>query len=63
MAPAGGAQRYDFPDIQDLERFKPAYRASFDLAASEISDVQGVIEEAVIAFRLNVEVSAAVAAN
>ena len=54
---------YEFLDIQELERFKITYRASFDLAAIEITDVESVIEEAVTAFRLNVEVSEAVAAQ
>ena len=56
---------YDFPDfldIQELERFTLEYRTGFDRAASEISDIQSVIEEAVIAFRLNVDLSEAVVA-
>lgn len=54
---------YDFPDIQDLERFKAEYRAGFDQAANETREVTRVIEEAVTAFRMNVAVSEAVAAK
>lgn len=51
---------YAFPDIQALERFKSAYRAGFDHAGREISDHPSVISEAVLAFQLNIAVSAAV---
>lgn len=52
---------YDFPEIQDLERYKLVYRAGFDQAADEIEDVGSVIEEAVTAFCMNVALSEAVA--
>jgi heme oxygenase len=53
---------YDFPDIPDPEGFKAGYRAALDRAALEIVDVDGVVEEAAAAFRLNIEVSEAVLA-
>lgn len=51
-----------FPDIADLSAFKGAYRDALDRAAIEISDIYGVIDEAEIAFRLNIDVSVAVKA-
>jgi len=52
-----------FPDIHDLQHLKVAYRAGFDQAAGDISDLRSVIEEALTAFRLNVELSESVAAQ
>ncbi len=51
---------YDFPAIADAEGFKAAYRQSLDRAALGIEDREAVIEEAAIAFELNIEVSLAV---
>ena len=54
---------YRFPDIADLEGFKAAYRGDLDRAALEIADLAAVIEEAAVAFGLNIEVSEAVQAE
>lgn len=51
---------HDFPEIADLQSFKISYRQSFDRAALEIVDVEGVVDEAAVAFRLNIEVSKAI---
>lgn len=53
---------HEFPDIADLEGFKLAYRDAIDRAATGTIDVEGVIEEAGVAFRLNLDVSEAVCA-
>jgi len=52
---------YDFPEIPDTDAFKTAYRKAIDEAAAHIADVEAVIEEAFIAFKLNIELSEAVA--
>lgn len=52
---------YDFPDITDTDAFKALYRKSIDDAAGQIADAASVIEEAFIAFQLNIELSEAVA--
>jgi heme oxygenase len=51
---------YDFPDIADLELFKHAYRHALNCAATEISDLDVVVNEAMTAFELNVAVSESV---
>lgn len=51
---------HDFPEIADLQGFKTDYRQAFDRAALEIVDVGSVVDEAAIAFRLNIEVSKAI---
>jgi len=51
---------YDFPAIADAEAFKAGYRAALDQAALEIEDCAGVVEEAALAFELNIAVSMAV---
>jgi heme oxygenase (biliverdin-producing, ferredoxin) len=51
---------YDFPQIADVEAFKAGYRAALDRAAGEITDIDGVVEEAALAFQLNIAVSNAV---
>lgn len=53
---------YDFPDIVDLEAFKGGYRAALDAAGLEVGDIAPVLEEAELAFRLNIELSEAVLA-
>lgn len=53
---------YAFPAIADLEAFKAAYRDALDRAGLEIADPGAVIEEAAMAFRLNIELSLAVQA-
>lgn len=51
---------HDFPLIDDLQRFKVDYRQAFDRAALEIVDIEAVVDEAAVAFRLNIEVSEAI---
>jgi heme oxygenase len=51
---------YDFPAIADIAQFKADYREAIDRAASEIVDLQPIIDEASIAFQLNIDVSDAV---
>jgi heme oxygenase len=49
-----------FPDIQDMDGFCAAYRRNLDGTGRYLSDASGVVEEAAIAFQLNIEVSHAV---
>jgi heme oxygenase len=58
--PPGGLSFYDFPDIADPVKFSSEYRAAIDLAGSEIEDVASVINEAALAFELNIQLSDAV---
>jgi heme oxygenase len=51
---------FDFPGIADMSQFKADYRSAIDLSAPEIADIGPVIEEAAIAFDLNIQVSGAV---
>jgi heme oxygenase len=51
---------YDFPGIPDLDAFKGDYRAAIDEAALAIAAMEPVIEEAALAFELNIQVSEAV---
>jgi heme oxygenase len=48
---------YSFPLIADLPRFRVAYRAAIDQAGREISDPEIVVEEAALAFQLNIDLS------
>lgn len=48
---------YDFPEIDDPEAFKAAWREALDRAAVGIADVEAVIEEGALAFQLNIDVS------
>jgi len=50
---------YDYPDIE-LETFGLHYRSRIDAVAREIHDIDRVVDEAVIAFQLNIELSIAV---
>lgn len=52
---------YRFPDIDDLDRFKADYRAGIDRAPIAEGQAREVVEEGIAAFRLNIEVSEAVA--
>ncbi len=51
---------YRFPRIADLDRFKARYRAGIDRAPLTDDQSSDVIEEGVLAFKLNIDVSAAV---
>jgi len=46
-----------FPAIADVRGFAAAYRARLDRAGAALPDIAPVVEEAVIAFQLNIEVS------
>ena len=51
---------YDFPDLENPRSFASEYRSALDAAASSFADVAGIIEEAAVAFALNIELSKAV---
>jgi heme oxygenase len=44
-----------FPDIQDLAMFREAYRRDIDRAGEHLSDGEGVVEEAAVAFEFNIQ--------
>ncbi len=46
-----------FPDILDIDEFRAAYRHNLDSAEVHLLDPSGVVEEAAIAFQLNIELS------
>jgi heme oxygenase len=54
---------FAFPDIPDQTQFKHDYRAALDLAASELTTPETVIDEALAAFECNIAVSEAVQRN
>ncbi len=56
----GGLSFYEFPAVSDLAAMRSGYRAAIDRSADEISGHQDVLQEAVMAFDLNIAVSAAV---
>ncbi len=51
---------YDFPEIDDVKSFKANYRSALDRVALEVSDRGAVVDEARLAFELNIGVSSAV---
>ena len=51
-----------FPDIQDLDVFREAYRRDLDQVGGHLSDIEGVVEEAAVAFELNIKLSLEVGA-
>jgi heme oxygenase len=51
---------YEFPGIPDPTAFFRQYRAELDSAASEFDDVDRIIEESIIAFQHNIDLSEAV---
>ncbi len=53
---------YDFPDIADIPRFKDDYRASLEQAGASMAEHGPVIEEAALAFTLNIVLSEALQA-
>lgn len=53
---------YEFPLVADPRAFTAEYRTKLDLAGQEIDDADAVVEEAKIAFRLNIDLSDAVQA-
>lgn len=52
---------YRFAGIDDIASYKAAYHADLNRAGTEIADPDVAISAAVVAFRMNIEVSAAVA--
>lgn len=52
---------YDYPGVANLEALKTGYRIDLDRAAAGAGDREGVIAEAEHAFRLNIDLSIAVA--
>ncbi|MEO8318234.1 MAG: biliverdin-producing heme oxygenase [Bradyrhizobium sp.] len=54
---------YDFPRFPDLDALKADYRKALDHAGVVAADRQTVIEEAAIAFSLNIDLSTAVQAR
>jgi heme oxygenase len=60
MAPLLGGQAlrfHSFPDIANLAAFRREYRAEFDRAGSMLGDWSPVLEEAALAFRMNIDIS------
>ncbi len=57
---AASVSFYEFPGIVDLPAFARRYRAALDSAASEFDDLDGIIEEAIVAFQHNIDLSEAV---
>jgi heme oxygenase len=58
--PASALTFYEFPLVEDLVSFRAAYRAAIDQAGREIADPDAVVEEAALAFQLNIDLSDAV---
>jgi heme oxygenase (biliverdin-producing, ferredoxin) len=46
-----------FPEIQNLQAFRVAYQQNLDRAGSFLADAGSVVEEAAVAFELNIQVS------
>jgi heme oxygenase len=51
---------YDFPDYDDLPTLKADYRDALDQAGTLVADPQAVIDEGMVAFQLNIDLSWAV---
>ncbi len=51
---------YEFPEITDLRAYARSYRGALDVAASTLGGEDSIVEEAVAAFELNVDLSEAV---
>ncbi|BAM91887.1 heme oxygenase [Bradyrhizobium oligotrophicum S58] len=50
---------YEFPEISDIPRFKDDYRVALEQAGAAMAEHDAVIEEAAIAFQLNITLSQA----
>lgn len=48
---------YQFPEIADLDEFKVHYREAIDRAGHEVACKNAVVDEAILAFELNIDVS------
>jgi heme oxygenase len=51
---------YDFPDYDDLPTLKTEYRDALDAAGMLVADPQAVIDEGMVAFQYNIDLSWAV---
>lgn len=51
---------YDFPGIADAEAYKEKFREGLDQAGDMTSDLGDIVDEAMIAFQLNIDLSMAV---
>lgn len=54
---------YEFPQIADLDVFKTQYRRAIDQAGYDVADKNVIVDEAILAFELNIEVSMEVRAR
>jgi heme oxygenase len=54
---------YEFPEVGDLRAFARSYRVALDAAGSGLGEEDLIVEEAVAAFRLNIDLSEAVVAS
>lgn len=48
---------YAFPEIAGLDAFKTQYREAIDQAGREVGDESAVVDEAILAFKLNIDIS------
>jgi len=55
-----GLSFYEFPGVRDLGTLRRDYRRAIDLAAAEAGEHDAVVEEAVVAFRHNIEISTSI---
>jgi heme oxygenase len=60
IVPPAALSVYAFPDIADMTTFKADYRAAIDRAGRVVANPEAVVEEAAVAFRLNIDLSEAV---
>lgn len=51
---------YEFPAIADPAVFKSDFRTALDAAAARLVDIHAVVDEAALAFQLNIELSEAI---
>lgn len=56
LEPGAGAAFYEFPDLGDLTEFKEQYRVALDNAEWTEEESASLLEEVVIAYRLNTDV-------
>lgn len=56
----GGLTFYDFSGIDDLDQARRAFRSAIDQSGYEVSDTEAIVEEAAVAFQLNISLSKSV---
>lgn len=61
--PLAALSFYVFPAIPDIEAFKSDYRSAIDRVGDKSEDFDAVVEEAALAFELNIDLSIAVQAD